>query len=142
MVFETYHILVVDDVSVVRRMVHRVLTEEGYRVYEAADADEALTVLAMPRAHIDLVLIDVVLPGADGVKLYERIMADWPRMRVVFMSAHPAEILAAHKLRDLRVPFLAKPFTRDELVAKIAQVAERRRSRRSPARGSGEAPAQ
>jgi DNA-binding NtrC family response regulator len=139
MVNESYHILVVDDASVVRRMVHRVLTEEGYRVYEAADAEEALAVLAMPRAHIDLVLIDVVLPGADGVALHERIAAEWPWSRVLFMSAHPAEILAAHKLRDLRVPFLAKPFTRDELLARVSQVAERRRARRETSRNSGEA---
>jgi two-component system cell cycle sensor histidine kinase/response regulator CckA len=142
MVVESSRILVVDDVSVVRRMAYRVLSDEGYRVYEAADADEALAVLEMPRARIDLALIDIVLPGADGVKLHYRMRAEWPHIRVLFMSAHPAEILAAHGLRDLRMPFLAKPFTRDELVAKVGEVLQRRAADREQSRPSGESPEQ
>ncbi len=57
---QSYTVLVVDKAELVRRTTNRTLTKEGYRVLEAADAKEALAVLAMPRARVDLVLIGAV----------------------------------------------------------------------------------
>jgi DNA-binding response OmpR family regulator len=125
-----YTVLVVEDASLIRRITNRILTEEGYRVLEAADGAEALEVLRLPNAKVDLVLLDVVLPGQDGVALYADIAARWPGLPVLFMSAYPAEILAAHGQTDLTAPFLGKPYTRDELVAKVGAVIERRRTAR------------
>jgi DNA-binding response OmpR family regulator len=65
------------------------------------------------------VLLDVVMPNGDGVALTKSIRAEWPDQRLLYMSAHPAEILARHGLKDLNVPFLAKPFTRAELLTKV-----------------------
>jgi len=48
--------------------------------------------LSTPRVRVDLVLLDVVLPGKDGVALYADICARWPEMPIVFMSGHSAEI--------------------------------------------------
>jgi CheY-like chemotaxis protein len=112
-------LLVVDDVGVVRRMAHRLLTEAGYRVFEAADGPEALEVVATARAGVDLALVDVVMPELSGVDLVRCIRARWPHQRVLFMSAHPAEILVQYGLQHPNVLFLAKPFTVDELLAKV-----------------------
>ncbi len=60
MVVQSYTVLVVDKAELVRQTTNRILTKEGYRVLEAADAKEALAVLAMPRARVDLVLIGAV----------------------------------------------------------------------------------
>jgi CheY-like chemotaxis protein len=60
-------VLVVDDAGVVRRLSFRVLSESGFRVFEAASAVEALEVLAMLHGHVDLVLVDVVMPEVNGV---------------------------------------------------------------------------
>jgi two-component system cell cycle sensor histidine kinase/response regulator CckA len=136
---EPYTVLVVDDVDVVRHTANRILTKEGYLVLEAADADEALAVLSARRAKVDLVLLDVVLPDSDGVALYADICARWPRIPVVFMSAYAAEILVARGQEDLTVPFLAKPFTREQLTTKVGAAIERRRSPREP-RTSGPQP--
>ena len=112
-------VLVVDDIRLARQIASRILSEEGFRVLEADGADEALEVLGEARGRVDLVLLDVVMPGGDGVALTKSIRAEWPDQRLLYMSGHPAEILARHGLKDLNVPFLAKPFTRVELLTKV-----------------------
>ena len=112
-------VLVVDDAGVVRRLTFRVLSESGYRVFEAASAVEALEVLGMLRGRVDLVLVDVVMPEVNGVDLVRLIRAEWESPAILFMSAYPAEVLAREGMKDLRVRFLAKPFTRDELLRAV-----------------------
>jgi two-component system cell cycle sensor histidine kinase/response regulator CckA len=112
-------VLVVDDVGVVRRLSFRVLSEAGFRVFEAASAVEALEVMAMLHGHLDLVLVDVVMPEVNGVDLVRLIRERWHEPSILFMSAYPAEVLAREGLKDLRVQFLAKPFTRDELLSAV-----------------------
>jgi two-component system cell cycle sensor histidine kinase/response regulator CckA len=111
--------LVVDDASVVRRVAFRILSEGGYRVFEAASAVEALDVLAMVRGRVDVVLVDVVMPEVNGVDLVRLIREEWERPAILFMSAYPAEVLAREGMKDLRVQFLAKPFTRNELLTAV-----------------------
>ena len=113
--------LVVDDVGVVRRLAFRMLSEAGFRVFEAAGAVEALEVLEMSRGRIDLILVDVVLGDVSGVDLVRLIRGRWTGPAVVYMSAHPAEVLVREGLDDPKVLFLAKPFTRDELFAIMRQ---------------------
>lgn len=115
------HILVVDDQATVRRMAHRLLSEWGFRVFEAESGEEAMEVLETARAGVQLVIVDVVMPFADGVQVSRRIQESRPDQRILFMSAHPAEVLAQYGLTELNLPFLAKPFTRDELLAKVSE---------------------
>ena len=118
-------ILVVDDQATVRRMAHRLLSEWGFRVFEAESGEEAMEVLETARSGIQLVIVDVVMPLADGVQVTRHIQERWPGQRTLYMSAHPAEVLAEYGLSELEVPFLAKPFTRDELLNKVAEALER-----------------
>ena len=111
--------LVVDDASVVRRVAFRMLSEGGYRVFEAASAVEALDVLAMVRGRVDAVIVDVIMPEVNGVDLVRLIREEWAQPAILFMSAYPAEVLAREGLKDLRVHFLAKPFTRTELLTAV-----------------------
>jgi two-component system cell cycle sensor histidine kinase/response regulator CckA len=125
-------VLVVDDQKYARRVAYRVLSEAGYRVLEAEDGEEALDALHNARLRVDLLMIDIVMPHMDGVVLALQVQEQWPDKRILFMSGHPAEVLARHGLPDLNVPFLAKPFTRDEALAKVREALERRRSVRIP----------
>jgi two-component system cell cycle sensor histidine kinase/response regulator CckA len=118
-------ILVIDDQATVRRMAHRLLSEWGFRVFEAESGEEAMEVLETARAGVQLVMVDVVMPFADGVQVTRRIRERWPQQRTLYMSAHPAEVLAQHGLTELNVPFLAKPFTRDELLTKVSEALAR-----------------
>ena len=124
-------LLVVDDERITRRVAYRILSEQGYRVFEAASADEAMSVLEMAHRYVHLIVLDVVMPVVDGVSLGREILLRWPSLRLLYMSAHPAEVLAAHGLDDLTVHFLAKPFTRDELINKVQEALERRKAPRN-----------
>ena len=127
-------VLVVDDVGVVRRLSFRVLSESGFRVFEAAGAVEALEVLAMLHGRVDLVLVDVMMPEVNGVDFVRLIRERWSGPAILFMSGFPAEVLAREGLKDLRVQFLAKPFTRDELLAAVGRALEVHDRRGEPRR--------
>jgi two-component system cell cycle sensor histidine kinase/response regulator CckA len=124
-------ILIVDDERLARRLLYRVLTEQGYRVFEAATADEAMAVLELAHRYVHLIMLDVVMPMVDGVQLGREILARWPDLRLLYMSAYPAEVLVQHGLTDPMVDFLGKPFTHDELMGKLEQAIDRRRTRRT-----------
>jgi len=83
-------------------------------------------VLSQARGRIDLVMVDVVMPECDGVELGRIVLEEWPDQRILYMSAHPAEVLAQHGQESLDVPFLAKPYTRKEALEKVNQALERR----------------
>lgn len=127
-------ILVVDDERLARRLLYRVLSEEGYRVFEAATAEEAMGVLGMAHWYVHLIMLDVVMPEVDGVRLGRGILGRWPSLRLLYMSAYPAEILVQHGLADPQVHFLAKPFTHDELMSKVEVAIDRRQA--PPAKSS------
>jgi DNA-binding NtrC family response regulator len=129
-------VLVVDDQHYARRVAYRVLSEAGYRVLEAEDGEEALDALFASRTSVDLVMIDVVMPRMDGVELADQITQRWPEKAILFTSGHAAEVLAVHGLVYLDVPFLAKPYTRDEALAKVREALEGRQGERTddPAR--------
>jgi two-component system cell cycle sensor histidine kinase/response regulator CckA len=85
--------------------------------------------LSQARGRVDLLIVDVVMPECDGVELARIVLEEWPDQRILYMSAHPAEVLVHHGLESLDVPFLAKPYSRDEVLAKVHQALERRRAR-------------
>jgi CheY-like chemotaxis protein len=120
-------VLVVDDERISRRVAYRILSEEGYRVLEAEDCPETMDVLSQTRGRVDLLIVDVVMPDCDGVELARRVLEEWPDQRILYMSAHPAEVLVQQGLTSLDVPFLAKPYTRKEILAKVHEALERRR---------------
>jgi DNA-binding response OmpR family regulator len=109
-------ILVVDDDPNVRLIAARILGGWGFRVREAETAEEAFAVLLSEPDRPQLILIDVVLPGADGVTLAGQVREEWPDQRVLYMSAYPAEILRARRVEE---PVLVKPFTQDELLRQV-----------------------
>ena len=133
-------VLVVDDERISRHVASRMLRELGLRVLEADGAEEALDVFRISQRPIDLVLLDVVMPETDGVELARQILAHRPGQRILFMSAHPAEVLAEHGLQDLDVSFLAKPYTMDELLSKVRQAMERQVTPPPRPSGSSKAP--
>ena len=131
-------ILVVDDEPISRRVAYRLLSEEGYRVFEADGFVEALDTLCQASGRVDLLMVDAVMPGCDGVTLVKRVQEQWMGIKVLYMSAHPAEILARQGLSALDVLFLAKPYTRDELLAKVRQALDRRSEIRRPSQQHNE----
>ncbi len=109
-------ILIVDDDPNVRLIAAKTLAGWGFRIREAETAEEAFAVLTSEPDRQQLILIDVVLPGADGVTLAGQVREEWPDQRVLYMSAYPAEILRARRVEE---PVLVKPFTQDELLRQV-----------------------
>ena len=108
-------ILLVEDEPLVRIGLAEFLREKGYRVLEANDAPEALSVLASG-PPIDLVISDVRLPGEmDGFALGRRIQAKWPEIKFVATSG----VVRSIRGEDVGGPILLKPYTRQDLLKRV-----------------------
>lgn len=113
-------ILIVEDDPDVRRLTHKVLTRQGYRVLEAANGAEALESWESNGSAIDLLLTDMVMPGGmGGRELGERLRALKPGLRVIFTSGYSRE-MAGSELSILRGEyFIQKPSSISELLALV-----------------------
>jgi putative two-component system response regulator len=113
------HVLVVDDLEANRTLMASVLSREGYTVTFAADGRDALDVVS--RHQPDLVLMDVVMPGLDGIAVCRAIKCD-PRTRFVPVVLVTALQESEHKIRGIDAgadDFLSKPFNPHELRARV-----------------------
>jgi signal transduction histidine kinase/CheY-like chemotaxis protein len=116
-------ILLVEDEAAVREIAAAILRSLGYRLLEAPDGDEALRVFGAHTAEVDLLLTDVVLPGkVRGRELSERITAIRPQVKVLFMSGYTENSIVHHGRLDDGVQLIGKPFKREVLARKVAEV--------------------
>jgi two-component system cell cycle sensor histidine kinase/response regulator CckA len=113
----TARVLIVEDQDPVRRQAVRILSAEGYEVREAAGGDEALAAWE----PIDLLVTDLVMPGMSGSELAARARAREPALRVVYMSGHTDDELVRAGAREGDIAFVQKPFTREALLAAVAE---------------------
>ncbi|MCL5995165.1 MAG: response regulator transcription factor [Chloroflexi bacterium] len=126
------HILVVDDEAGVRDVVKRYLEREGYRVSLASNGDEALQVIERERDHISLVVLDVMLPGLDGLEITKRVRsplggaAQEPNaVPIIILSARSEEFDRIIGLELGADDYLSKPFSPRELVSRVKAVLRR-----------------
>ncbi|MEO1276485.1 MAG: response regulator, partial [Pseudomonadota bacterium] len=115
-------ILVVDDDPEIRRLVAEFLAREGLEVEEAADADAMDTVLA--RRRPDLIVLDLMLPGEDGLSICRRLRAAGGPA-ILMLTAKSDEIDRVVGLELGADDYLAKPFGPRELLARIRAVLRR-----------------
>lgn len=120
---EKARILVVDDDAVVRISCQRVVEAEGSEVVLVSSADRALEALA--HSAFDLVLVDVKMPGHDGMWLTHEVKEKWPEMSIVVMSGYPTPETILDGLGSGAACFLAKPFTPDELIEAVREALEK-----------------
>jgi DNA-binding NtrC family response regulator len=118
-------ILVVDDDEGVRRVLSRWVADMGYAVKAAEDADTALEIVR--ECPIDVALVDVRMPGHDGIWLLEQISRFYPDIAVVFATGL-LEMDPMITLRPGVVGYIVKPFNRDDLAKAIQRgMSERKR---------------
>ena len=117
-------VLVVDDAEGLRELAKRLLERQGYTVLVAANAEEALRVFEQ-HPSIDVLLTDVVMPGASGPELSRRLAAQRPALKVVYMSGYTEDAIVHHEVLNSGVAFLHKPFTSDTLGRKLREVIDR-----------------
>jgi PAS domain S-box-containing protein len=117
-------VMVVEDVKGLRALTKRLLQRQGYTVITAAGAEEALQLFDQ-HASVDVLLTDVVMPGASGPELTRQLVARRPGLKVVYMSGYTEEKVVHHGILDPGIAFLQKPFTSEELARKIREVLDR-----------------
>ncbi|TAJ82473.1 MAG: PAS domain-containing sensor histidine kinase [Reyranella sp.] len=119
-------ILVVEDDPQVRNGVVRQLASLGYAVDEAADGATGLAAFAAAQPAYDLLLTDVIMPGAiSGKSLADEVARRWPGTPVVFMSGYTEEAIASQSRLDPGVRLLAKPFRKRDLARMIRAVLDK-----------------
>jgi two-component system, cell cycle response regulator DivK len=113
-------VLVADDNDVAQRLCRRVLEKAGYKVLIAVDGLQAVDIAMSARPN--MILMDVAMPGIDGIEAMKRIKAEIPNQPIVIASAHS---MASDRERFLAAgadDILSKPFRLADLVAIVARL--------------------
>jgi two-component system response regulator AtoC len=117
-----YSVLVVDDEDLTLRTVSRGLRQEGFEVFTAASGEDALTVFAEEKP--DLTLLDIVLPGIDGVEVLRRMKEANPAAIILMMSAYHMVDRAVEAMKLGAYDYLIKPFHLADLIATLHRAGE------------------
>jgi len=111
------NILIVDDEKSIRQSLEGILTDEGYEVQTAASAEEALRM--MEEEAPQLALLDIWLPGMDGIEALKIIKAEYPQTRVVMMSGHGTIETAVKATKLGAFDFIEKPLSLEKVILVI-----------------------
>jgi CheY-like chemotaxis protein len=122
-------VLVVEDEALIRVVIADMLQDRGFKVLEAANANEAIDIIEKTNVEIDLVFTDVRMPGAmDGFGLVKWIQSSRPTVPVLVASGDIGKANDANRL-NMGDMFVSKPYDLDQTTAKIRQaVAARKRA--------------
>ena len=111
------HVLIVEDERRIASFVARGLSREGYTVQAAADGDGALA--SVGRQEPALVLLDVMLPGRDGIAVLRELQQLKPELPVIMLSARSDPETKVSALRAGAIDYVSKPFSFDELLERV-----------------------
>ena len=120
------HILIVDDEKNIVSSLTGILTDEGYEVSKTGDGVEALEIIQEDPP--DLVLLDIWLPGMDGIEVLKTVKTYHPEIEVVIMSGHGTIDTAVKATKLGAQDFIEKPFSLDRITQSIAEVLKNRGS--------------
>ncbi len=125
-------ILLAEDEEQVRRLAVTLLEQAGYKVITASDGQKALELFAQHKDHIDLVMLDAVMPKKGGRVVYEEIHGQAPHLPIVFLSGYSYETIENGLLPLEGLRLIRKPFVRSVLLAEIRDaLAQRSRDSQS-----------
>jgi len=117
-------ILIVDDEASIRRSLAGILADEGFETDEAIDGETALG--ALRRGLPDVVLLDIAMPGRDGIEILEDIRGSWPELPVVMMSGHGTVETAVRATQLGAFDFIEKPLSVEKILLTLRHALERR----------------
>jgi PAS domain S-box-containing protein len=114
-------VLVVEDADGLRYLAKRMLERQGYRVLLSSNAAEAVRLFDQTPS-IDVILTDVIMPGASGPELARQLMSRRPDLKLLYMSGYTDEAITHHGVLNPGIAFIHKPFTAEALGRKIREV--------------------
>jgi two-component system, NtrC family, response regulator HydG len=120
------NLLVVDDELIVRDSLDKWFREEGYGVTVAESAQDALTKMAAKR--FDLALVDIKMPGTDGVELQRRMREIDPEMLVIIMTGYASVETAIAALKNGAYDYVSKPFDPDDIAHSVHNALSHKRA--------------
>ncbi len=112
-------VLVVDDEPPIREMARRILEGDGYRVIEATNGAEAVTLLADDRP-VDLLMADLDMPELTGEEMARQLRARRPDLKILYVTGHIARLFAERPVLWEGEAFLDKPFTAEGLLEAVS----------------------
>jgi two-component system phosphate regulon sensor histidine kinase PhoR len=115
--------LVVDDEQDIRDACERILTRAGLRVLKASRGDEALSVLE--KEKVDIVLLDLKMPGMDGLEVLSRISGKYQKIQVIVITGYATVETAIEAMKQGAYDFIAKPFDPDQLRIVVSRAWEK-----------------
>jgi CheY-like chemotaxis protein len=115
-------VLLVEDAPALRAATRAALERFGYTVLEMPNGQAALSVLADPAWHIDLVITDVVMPDVSGRVVADHAAALRPRLKVLYVSGYTDDAVVRHGVRAREVAYLQKPFSPMTLARMVRHV--------------------
>jgi two-component system cell cycle sensor histidine kinase/response regulator CckA len=115
-------ILVVDDEEYIRELVVELLTDAGYKVLTATDGEGALKLYGKKQKNIDLIILDLVIPGMGGKKCYEEILKINPRAKILIVSGYSANGPGKDAIEAGAKAFVGKPFDVSHLLETIREI--------------------
>ncbi|MGE5326315.1 MAG: sigma-54-dependent transcriptional regulator [Deltaproteobacteria bacterium] len=119
-------LLIVDDELIVRDSLGKWFVEEGYEVETAANASDALTRLA--EHPWDLALVDIKMPGTDGIELERRLREVDPKLMVIIMTGYASVETAVQALKNGAYDYVTKPFDPDDIAHTVRNALSHRRA--------------
>jgi len=117
-------ILLVEDEELIRKLATTGLSESGYIVFEAVNAEEALNIFERENGNFHLVFSDVVLPDESGLQLVDQLLSLEPKLKVLFSSGYTDEKSQWHLIREKGFRFLEKPYALSDLLRAIREAIE------------------
>ena len=115
-------ILLVDDETVLRELGEEILVENGYRVLVAADGETGMEIYRARAADIDLVILDLNMPGMGGRRCLDEILAVNPQAKVLIASGFSPNVSARETIQAGARGFIAKPYRLNELLLAVHDV--------------------
>lgn len=115
-------ILLVEDETPVRIFAGRALRNKGYTVLEADCAETAIDIMRDHGKEVEVIVTDVIMPGMTGPTMIEKIIPDYPNVKVIFISGYAEDVFVNNYGSERSFNFLAKPFTLKQLASKVKEV--------------------
>jgi len=113
---------VVDDDQSLRELSRKILRQFGYTVITADNGQDAIDKFGEYRDIIDLVILDIIMPGINGIEAFEEMQKIRPDIKSIFISGYTADILQKRGMLEKDLKFISKPLIPQNLLKKVQEV--------------------
>lgn len=115
-------ILIVDDEEIIRNLIREILEKFGYKVFTASNGEEAIETYIKMNDRIDIIVLDMIMPGMGGKKTFYKLKEINPRSNILLMSGYKKNGEAQEALNEGALGFLQKPFNIKDLIKAINMI--------------------